>query len=196
MKYLNKKIVITSLIFVASILLVGKFYLKDYEMVGYQTLFSEKNFQIRNYPKSTHVSTLIDISNPNHREVAFKRLFDYISGNNKEESKIDMTIPVLQIIKNNKLKMSFVVPKKYELSNMPTPNNPNIFFDYMTEGKYLVITFNGSPDQQNITNQIELLKKYALENNFTLNTQKILAVYDPPWTIPFLKRNEILSQIS
>ncbi|MEQ9116418.1 MAG: heme-binding protein [Rickettsiales bacterium] len=192
MKYFNKKNFLILTLFILSIFFVSKYYTSKYESIDYQVLVSENDIEIRQYPELLLVSTTSNASTDDKKNVTFKRLFDFIGGENARKEEIDMTIPVFWTKLLKEFKMSFVAPKKYSFQTLPKPTNSQVFVEAQPSGKYLVITFNGSPELQNMNEQSKILMDYAEKNNIQIREGRLLAIYDPPWTIPFLRKNEIL----
>ena len=84
----------------------------------------------------------------------FQVLAEYIFGGNKEEEKIDMTAPVMMELidkKNQKWKISFVMPSKYKtISELPKPNSSQIKFVQNQPQEYIVLVFSGSTSTDNV----------------------------------------------
>ena len=84
---------------------------QSYESHKYETLFSEDNFEVRNYEPVLKAKTYSEKgSNDN-----FGKLFRYISGYNEKNQKISMTTPVYMKQENEKSMMEFVLPSKFSL---------------------------------------------------------------------------------
>ena len=100
-----------------STLLITSFMLsfsQSYESHKYETLFSDDNFEVRNYEPVLKAKTYSEKgSNDN-----FGKLFRYISGYNEKNQKISMTTPVYMKEENEKSMMEFVLPSKFSLENV------------------------------------------------------------------------------
>ena len=127
-----------------------------------------------------------------------------------ENKKIAMTAPVISSIENKKIAMtapviseknehawliSFVMPSEYSLDNLPRPNNTSIKIIAKDSETYAVIIFSGLVRESSFNEKIDLLNKYIIKNNYELDGNVQIARYDPPWTLPFLRRNELLIKI-
>ncbi|MFN5376100.1 MAG: SOUL family heme-binding protein, partial [Chitinophagaceae bacterium] len=97
------------------------------EKQAYKVIKKEEGFEIRYYPPATFAT--IQSSAKNYRELSgngFRKIAGYIFGNNESSSKIAMTTPVHMDISNEGSSMSFVMPSKYDINNLPRPNDANV----------------------------------------------------------------------
>ena len=189
-------------------------YLMAVDEPEFNSTFKNDNLEIREYaPKIlAQVSVLGDFNEATSK--GFKLLADFIFGNNISidgSSKIDMTAPVVvepvsEIINmtapvitegiNNEWVVSFVMPKEYSLSTLPKPNNKNITITRLPAEKYAVIVFSGLVRKSNYDEQVKLLKKFILKKNLKTIGLIQIARYNPPWTLPFFRRNELMIRIN
>ena len=194
-------------------LLLFSNYLMAVDEPEFNSTFKDDNLEIREYaPKIlAQVSVLGDFNEATSK--GFKLLADFIFGNNISidgSSKIDMTAPVVvepvsEIINmtapvitegiNNEWVVSFVMPKEYSLSTLPKPNNKNITITRLPAEKYAVIVFSGLVRKSNYDEQVKLLKKFILKKNLKTIGLIQIARYNPPWTLPFFRRNELMIRI-
>ncbi len=128
----------------------------------------------------------------------FGLLAKYIFGGNQEGKKIKMTAPVLtsKNEKNNKetFSMSFIMPKKYKIETLPKPLKNNISFEEKKVMKLVVLRFSGRINDNVTSNKTQELKKILKENK--IKSKRIFLMrYNPPWTLPFLRRNEVAAEI-
>lgn len=174
----------------------------------YKNIKEDNDFSIREYAPLVEAQTTIN--DPNYKSAidkGFKYLFEYISGANiaiqglkipvprkpeQPSNKIQMTVPV--IIKNNTTSwtIAFVLPKKYSLGNAPKPINPQVKLVERPQMKMAVITFNGFLDRNSITANTEKLRNWIKIHKLQEVGEPEAAGYNPPWTIPFLRTNEIM----
>jgi effector-binding domain-containing protein len=106
-----------------------------------------------------------------------------------------MTAPVISEKNEHAWLISFVMPSEYSLDNLPRPNNPSIKIIAKDSETYAVIIFSGLVRESSFNEKIDLLNKYIIKNNYELDGNVQIARYDPPWTLPFLRRNELLIKI-
>ena len=109
---------------------------------------------------------------------------------------IEMTAPVLAEGKNKKWVVSFVMPKEYSLDTLPKPNNKDIRISSLPPQKYAVIVFSGLVRESNYDEQINLLKSFVANRNLVTVGKVQIARYNPPWTLPFFRRNELMIRIN
>ena len=195
-------------------LLLFSNYLMAVDEPEFNSTFKDDNLEIREYaPKIlAQVSVLGDFNEATSK--GFKLLADFIFGNNISidgSSKIDMTAPVVvepvsEIINmtapvitegiNNEWVVSFVMPKEYSLSTLPKPNNKNITITRLPAEKYAVIVFSGLVRKSNYDEQVKLLEKFILKEKLKTIGLIQIARYNPPWTLPFFRRNELMIRIN
>ena len=161
----------------------------------YKTIEKIGSFEVREYEHlvlaSTHMPKGLDSA-----YVPFRKLFDYISGNNEKAEKIEMTAPVfLDQFKQTTETMSFVLPKNFSLLTTPLPKDLNIKLSERHNFTVAVLSFSGFLNQGSIlTHRVEL-QNWILERGFKVIGEPKAAGYNPPFTLPFLRRNEILIPI-
>ncbi len=195
-------------------LLLFSNYLMAVDEPEFYSTFKDNNLEIREYaPKIlAQVSVKGDFDEASSK--GFKLLADFIFGNNISidgSSKIDMTAPVVmqpvsEIINmtapvitegnNNEWIVSFVMPKEYSLSTLPKPNNKNISITSVPAEKYAVIVFSGLVRKSNYDEQVNLLEKFILKRKLKTIGLVQIARYNPPWTLPFFRRNELMIRIN
>lgn len=110
--------------------------------------------------------------------------------------KIKMTVPVMQTPSNNNhWLVKFVMPEKYTLKTLPKPNNNAISIHQLPSGKMVTIRFSGIVTPKKIAQQVTKLRGYIQAHHLKAADNYQLAMYNPPWTLPFMRRNEILIQL-
>jgi hypothetical protein len=179
--------------------------MKKYETPEYKVVKSIKDMEIREYPSYI----VAEVSNSGQRNKAanesFMILFDYIKGKNIPNEKIAMTIPVTQkgekmpmtvpveqLRGDNNWKMSFVLPFKYNMENVPKPKDERIKIYKNEKSKRLVIRFSGFSSDSNLSKHKIKLDKYIKENSIKVTSEAVYAFYSAPFTLPFMRRNEIM----
>ena len=178
------------------------------------TLISQENaIEIREYQPKIIASVEVEGDFDDASSKGFKLLADYIFGNNLlngEAQKISMTAPVEMtplaedivmtsaIMKseiNHKWQVNFVMPKEYSLDTLPRPNNEQVKIIEIPKEKYAVIVFSGLVRDSSYSEKAQLLKDFILTKNFTQLEAIKIARYNPPWTLPFFRRNELMVKI-
>ena len=161
-----------------------------YEEANYKVVKENKEYEIRKYSDRLVVETNSIEGN------GFRKLFNYISGNNEESQEIKMTVPVTQEIKNENMTMQFYLPSKFNKDNAPKPSNSDIKILTIEGGYYAVIKYSGRSSDKNFLKNKDILKKQLKQDNITIIGPPIRASYNSPFTLPILKRNEVMYRIS
>lgn len=164
------------------------------ETPDFVVIKTDNNIEFREY-QDFNISTN---KNDSDEDVnLFGDLFSFIGGNNETKTKIDMTVPVLTDKNNPKeTYMSFVVPSKFDLQNIPKPNNKNIVISKISLKTVLAIKFSGFVSHSNFAKHKDILLDYAEKNNIKIDQNSVISlIYDSPFTFPFNRRNEIIVKI-
>jgi SOUL heme-binding protein len=182
------------------------FGIPSVEEAGYEVLKEHDVIQIRQYKPFLTAQTKVDAGYDEASSKAFQRLFDYISGNNKAQQKIAMTAPVIQEKQAEEIAMtapvfqeksgktwfmSFVLPADYTLATAPVPLDSTIVLKEVPSKKVAVLTYSGFLSEQVIDEKTDELKGWLVANNYKAISSPRSAGFDPPWTLPFLRRNEV-----
>jgi len=137
---------------------------------------------------------------------AFRRLAGYIFGNNSARSKIPMTAPVIQEKTSEKIpmtapviqersakgwRMAFVLPARYTLEAAPKPLDPNVAVKQEPACKVAVLRYSGWLSERKLETNAARLMKWIEQKQYRATPPPRSAAYDPPWTLPFLRRNEV-----
>jgi len=173
-------------------------------------------FELRAYAPKVLAETLVDGSLDAASSVGFRRIADYIFGNNTAHNggneKISMTAPVTMAAKSDKSvsekismtapvtmqqtdgkwRMYFVMPSQYTLSTLPTPNNPAVTLRELPATRMAVIRFSGLAGEDKTAKKTAELMAWLKSKNIVPIGEPELARYNPPWTLPFLRRNEVM----
>ena len=161
-----------------------------YEEANYEVVKENKEYEIRKYSDRLVIETNSIEGN------GFRKLFNYISGNNEESQEIKMTVPVTQEIKNGNMTMQFYLPLKFNKDNAPKPSNSDIKILNIEGGYYAVIKYSGRSSDKNFLKNKNILEKQLKQDNITIISPPIRASYNSPFTLPMLKRNEVMYRIN
>ena len=176
------------LIYVLSLITVTSVMAAD--EVKYTMVSKSKLYEIRKYSDRLVIET--ETSDQNS---GFKKLFKYISGNNKDKKKIKMTTPVTQTEKNGNMIMQFYIPAEFNESNMPDPNNSEVKVLNIKGGFYAAIVYSGRPSDGNYTKYKNILEDQLKKDKISIISKPIRATYNSPFTLPMLRRNEVMFKI-
>lgn len=171
-----------------------------------------KNIEIRQYPTRIVAETSLDANkSENPRGDAFRIVAAYIFGANQARQKIDMTAPV-EIAKpsvtipmtapvevkttNNILLMRFFMPSNYSKNDLPEPSDPRVKLIELEPMTAAVLQFSGSTDDEKVsTKAVELITAIG-NTKWRVSGAATSFFYNPPWTLPFLRRNEVAVPVS
>jgi len=195
------------------------FGIRSAEEAPYSVLEEQGQYQIRQYESMIVATTIVDSEFDEAGKQAFRRLFNYISGANKAAREIAMTAPVLATedvtiedaaTQGGKIAMtaplirekqsqgwrfSFVLPAGYTLANSPLPDDERVSLQQIPARKVASLQYSGSWQQVRFDINSELLLEWVSEQQMQPTSLPRVAGYDPPWTLPFLRRNEVLVDI-
>ena len=161
-----------------------------YEEANYEVVKENREYEIRKYSDRLVIETNSIEGN------GFRKLFNYISGNNEKNQEIKMTVPVTQEIKNGNMTMQFYLPLKYNKDNAPKPSNSDIKILTIEGGYFAVIEYSGRSSDKNFLKNKDILEKLLKQDNITILSPPIRASYNSPFTLPILKRNEVMYRIN
>lgn len=177
----------------------------------YRVIGKSEEFELRAYGPKIVAETVVSGSLNTGSRAGFKLIADYIFGNNTSgkggNEEISMTAPVTVVSQPEKISMTapvgiektggqwrvyFVMPSQYTLDTLPKPNNPAVTLREVPANNYAVIRFSGFTGEGKITTKTADLMAWLGNRGITPIGKPELARYNPPWTLPFLRRNEIM----
>ena len=203
---------ITSII--AFILIVGGLLagpvMSNVEKPDYKVIQTERNIEIRQYEPMIIAEVEVDGKREDAIREGFRLIADYIFGNNtvqrdiamtapvqqQESQKIAMTAPVQQQSTGRSWQISFVMPSKYSMETLPEPKNDRVRLKEIMTKKFVVIKFSGTNSNENVTEHENQLMKYIESNQIKIIDSPKYAFYNAPWTLPFMRRNEVMIEIN
>jgi hypothetical protein len=170
---------------------------KEYQKIEqrpYTVLKKYAHFELRHYASVLYSSVqLSDSSYSNSAGKGFRVLAGYIFGNNTAGQSIAMTAPVAMQM-GQQVKMSFMVPQKYNKDNLPTPTNQSIQFEQQAEQNMAAISFGGWASDRKIKKYIAKLKAELIKEGISWKGDFIYLGYNAPFEV-FGRRNEIAVEI-
>jgi hypothetical protein len=174
----------------------------------------DPNTEIRLYaPRLAAEITVTRADDKKLDSVAFGRLAAFIFGENTANTKLAMTAPVEKSDPAPKTKiamtapvemkgdqqsmtMRFFMPSHLTADTVPRPKDPAIKLITLPEQHVAVRTYSGAADEIMIRNQQEQLKSALAATSWKLSGDFRSYFYNPPWTLPFLRRNEITINVT
>ena len=176
----------------------------------YTVLEKEPPFEIRAYAPMIVAEVQVEGDLDGASSQGFRLIAAYIFGQNQVSEKIAMTTPVTvvdQSVKNAKIAMtapvgiesnagkwvvSFVMPAEYTMETIPKPLNPQVQLRQIPAVKKAVISFSGFYNDQKVSEKTLELEEWMKSKNLQGAGTPNFARYNPPWTLPFMRRNEVM----
>lgn len=149
-----------------------------------------EQIEIRAYAPRVMAVTGMDDSNG-----GFRVLAGYIFGGNAEEEKIAMTAPVQQSMAGEK-EMAFMMPAEYALEDLPEPEDQRVSFRTAPAHTAAVIQFSGWASAEKSDKNWQQLRRFLIAKDIDITGEPTLNQYNPPWTLPFMRRNEIIVPVA
>ena len=125
----------------------------------------------------------------------FRVLAGYIFGGNAEEQKIAMTAPVQQTMAGEK-EMAFMMPAEYALKDLPQPEDQRVSFREAPAYTAAVIQFSGWASAEKADENWQQLRRFLITKGIDITGEPTLNQYNPPWTLPFMRRNEVIVPVA
>ena len=173
-------------------------------------LEKEPPFEVRSYAPMIVAEVQVEGDLDEASSQGFKLIAAYIFGQNQVNEKIAMTAPVTvedQAQKSAKIAMtapvgiestsgkwtvSFVMPSEYTMDTIPKPLNPQVQLRQIPALKKAVVNFSGFYNTQKVAEKTLELEQWMRARNLQANGAPNFARYNPPWTLPFMRRNEVM----
>ena len=191
------------------------------ETPSYDVVSEHDGYEIRQYAPYIAAEVKMEGNYRASMNGGFRTLADYIFGNNtavqdgqgKKSKKIAMTAPVMereaesekiamtapvveQEAEPGKRFVSFIMPSEYSMDTLPTPNNPDVNLVEVPAKRFAALRFSGRvPHKRAVEKKASLLALLERDQVETVG-EAMLAQYNPPWTPPPMRRNEVLVEIT
>jgi hypothetical protein len=180
------------------------------EEPSYRIIEQDGAFELREYAPYLVAETVVDADFEAAGNLAFRRLFGYISGDNTAQQKIAMTAPVTQSRGSEQgtkiamtapveqqsagrgYRVAFIVPAKYTLDTVPTPTDPKVEIRAVPARLVAAWRYSGRWTTANYQQHEADLRRAMASRDLTADGEPILARYNPPFMPAFLRRNEVL----
>jgi len=185
-----------------------------YEEAAHEVLFDDGKFEVRQYEDALVARTVTTGDLGEAGSAAFRRLGGYIFGKNVTRDSVAMTTPVFQeqvetsdepesesiamttpVFQEEPAEgtwvQTFVLPREYTMETLPVPTDPNVELAVLPGLKVAVVRYSGLRSTRSIEEQTERLRAWMAERDLVATDAPRSAAYDPPWTIPFFRRNEV-----
>jgi hypothetical protein len=189
------------------------FGIRTYEMPQYDVLLKEGNKEIRHYDSFVVAKTTVAGEFKEAQSAGFRILANYIFGDNQKQQEIKMTAPVVQKSGGESEKipmtapviqrpggdgwvMTFMMPSDYKIEDLPVPNDERVSLEAVPARYTASIRYTWLGSKARNDEKADALQAWltGLEE-FEPISSPMYAGYDPPWTLPFLRRNEIMIDV-
>lgn len=177
------------------------------EEPSYSILETEGNLELRRYSSYILAETYVEGRFEEVGSEGFRRLADYIGGNNQKKESISMTVPVSQkpasekiamtapvsqTRENGRWRIAFMMPSAYTMDTLPIPDGARISLRMEKEKTVAVIRYSGTWGKKRYENHANKLKDWISTKGWAMIGAPIWARYNPPVMPWFMRRNEIL----
>ena len=163
------------------------------ETPEYRILKKIDRVEIREYPELIMASTIMGSSYGGNSGRGFSTVARYIFGGNEKSEKISMTSPVVVDMADT-MKMSFIMPSKYDMSDLPKPSNPGVELSKQKPRILAVISFSGWANDNKLNNYREMLAKELKKHNMETVGDYMYFGYNPPYKL-INRRNEVAVEL-
>ena len=207
------------LVFLTSILIASAAMAT--EEPKYVLLEKSEPFELRAYAPRIVAEVKVDGDLDAASSQGFRLIAAYIFGKNQVSEKIAMTSPVgiesndqgksakiamtapvtiegvksLDKSSHNQWTVSFVMPAEYTLDTLPKPLDSQVKIRELPSEKRAVITFSGFYNEEKVQEKTRALQAWIKDKNLKSTGEPQFARYNPPWTLPFMRRNEVMIQV-
>jgi len=199
-------------VMLAALLITGENAM-SLEQPDYTVLYKDGDIEYRQYEPYLVSETVIqntDDYNDAGNE-GFRRLFRYITGSNEGQAEIAMTAPVAQTPRSEKIAMTapvqqgesaegwrvaFMLPTEYTLDTAPVPTDERVQIKAMPGRLMAVLRYSGRWTESNFSNKQSALRDAIDGESIDRIGEFQSALYNPPYTPPFMRRNEVMVEVN
>jgi hypothetical protein len=182
----------------------------DVEQARYSVVEATGAIEIRDYAPMIAAETAVTGEREKAIEQGFRLIAGYIFGGNTARAKVAMTAPVTQQPgeaiamtapvtqegDGQRWTVRFVMPANYTMETLPRPNNPAVRLREIPGRRVAVIRFSGTAGDRSIEEHKAQLDAFLASRKLGAVSSPTYAFYNPPWTLPFMRRNEIMAEIA
>ncbi len=170
--------------------------------------------EIRTYGERIAAQTVVTGSSEAARNRGFQRLAGYIFGGNNARTSIAMTAPVAQAdegrsqsiamttpvaqgaVGQDRWTIQFFMPSEYTMATLPVPRDPAVVLAVVPAETYAVLRFSGLGSARAVAEKEAELDAALIGSGWTSAGDPVVWFYDPPWTLPPLRRNEVAVRVT
>mgnify|MGYP006082733909 FL=1 len=187
-------------IFALAVLALSGWYLvpKFLEQPSYKVMLKDGKIEIRQYDRILLQSVKVRGDQYQSIRQGFRPLVRFIGGKDRDGDKISMTAPVIQSAGDNEddWVISFSMPSKYDIANLPAPQDSSIYTENLEPMTAAVIKFSGKANEQILRNKTQTLLLWLEQAGYEVQSKPKYLFYNDPSTPGFLRRNEVMVQVN
>ena len=184
-----KKLLIALVVVASSSVMAG-----DIEEPQWELLDTLDKVEVRHYAPS--IQAVTEISSSAKTSAGFRRLAGYIFGGNERSQSIAMTAPVQESLLDDRPLMAFTMPSEYDLEQLPAPADNRVTIVPVPARTVAAIRFSGWATGSKVAKMQKRLLATLEDHGVEVVGEPVLNQYNPPWTAPFLRRNEVTVEVS
>lgn len=190
----------------------------------YEVVTADAQFEVRHYAPILIAETIVEGDMDAASSKGFRLIADFIFGNNQQadsdkKAKIAMTAPVTVEPQSSKIAMTapvtvepqaaessmkiaktwrinFVMPSQYTLATIPKPKNNAVTLREVPSKYFIVHKYSGFNTVSRVQSKTDEAVEWAIKRSYKIIGTPQLSRYDPPWTLPMFRRNEIMIEIA
>ena len=181
------------------------------EHPAFKSVVTDGAFEIRDYPALVVAEVTVPGGQKQAASRGFRLLAGYIFGANRTRQTIAMTAPVAQAPAHETIAMTapvsqtqaagqwvvrFTMPHRYTLETLPRPDNPQVRVQQTPPQRFAVIRFSGVASPDRVATQTTALEQWLKTRALVPTGPATLAQYDPPWTLWFMRHNEVMIPVA
>ena len=181
------------------------------EEPSFRSVLHEGAFEVRDYPALVVAEVTVSGDQNQAANKGFRLLAGYIFGGNKRRQSIAMTAPVSEEPTSEKIAMTapvtqiqnagewvvrFTMPSAYSIETLPEPNDPKVHLRALPPTRFAVLRFSGLARKDDVAAKISELENLAGAHHLRIIGPASLAQYNPPWTLWFMRRNEVMVPVA
>lgn len=167
------------------------------EEPAYDLRMADGAFEVRTYAPTILAETTVEGDAFGTRFEGFGPLADYIFAKERGGEKIAMTAPVTQhATKPDEWTIGFTMPATYAIETLPKPEGGNVTLRQQPAKTMAVLTFTGLATARDMDDARRALMQKTSAANLVTKGEPVFAFYDPPWTLPFMRRNEVMIEVA
>ncbi len=185
-----------ALVIIALLWSLWGFWGSRVEQADYTVIKTGNGYEIRHYPEHIVAQTHTQGSPDQAMRNGFMTVAGYIFGGNAKKESIAMTAPVLVTTDDQTQTLSFGMPRAYSMETLPSPTDSQVNLVTIPAKTYAVIRFSGYRSDARVKRMRDTLVSKLTHEGISRTGITAYAGYNPPWTPPWMMRNEVLIELT